>query len=417
MTPETLVETSRHNFLALILVQMGVVECKTWKQLQEHGQTAQELVALVRAEEKNNRTPRGGGPPPRRNQDPPSKKETLAVDTQQASSSHPTGGGFIDRSQIKYSFKEDKVEALFKMLNKGGQLKLPELRNPGDVGKTDDPRYYLYHRAFGHPTKSCWSLKDKLQALVDAGALRLKTEQKTATANMTSCIQFGQSPPTPTAVCPIPAVEMRVINSDPHRQQEKGLVRTTIPGGGIMWIHPDLLDEVTPWTAVSRKKPRGKTKQANVIIASTIEPDSDVNSLTDSEEEEEVLAASVATPLAAATRSGQPYLRNYDDAPVQQLKLSQEPVTEPAEQPKTTLEKPKEVRYNRSLNKGKAAEVSQPFRFDIINQLANIPARITLYELLKLSKSTRRLLEKRWLMPKSSSLSFPLVLLLTSRTA
>src|SRR5436190_15672384 len=312
MTPETLVKTCFHNFLTPILVQMGVVKCKTWKQLQEHGQTAQELVALVKAEEKNNRTPRGGGPTPRRNQDPPVKKETLAADMQQASSSRPAGGGFIDRSQVKYSFKDDKVEALFKMLDKGGQQKLPEPQNLEDVGKTDDPCYCLYHRVLGHPTKSCWSLKDKLQALVDVGALRLKTEQKTATANMTSCIQFGQSPPTPTAVYPIAVVEMRVINSDPHRQQEKGLVRTTIPGGGTMWIHPDLLDEVIPWTKVSRKKSKGKTKQANVIIASTSELDSDVNSLIDSEEEEEVLAASVAGPLAAATRSG-PYLRNYDD--------------------------------------------------------------------------------------------------------
>src|SRR3954465_8138617 len=161
-----------------------------------------------------------------------------------------------------------------------------------------------------------------------------------------------------------------------------------------MWIHPDLLDEVTPWTTVSHKKSRGKTKQANVIIASSIESDSNVNSLTDSEDEEEVLAASVARPLAAATRSGQPYLRNYDDAPVQQLEPPQEPVTEPAEQPKTAPEKPKEVRYNRPLNKGKAVEVSQPFRFDIINQLANIPVRITLYELLKLSKSTREALRE-----------------------
>src|SRR4051812_36260243 len=56
------------------------------------------------------------------------------------------------------------------MLNKGGQLKLPEPRNLEDVGKTDDPRYCLYHRALGHPTKSCWFFKDKLQALVDAGA-------------------------------------------------------------------------------------------------------------------------------------------------------------------------------------------------------------------------------------------------------
>src|SRR4051812_44552357 len=62
MMPETLVETCRHNFLTPILVQMGVVECKTWKQLQDHGQTAQELFALVRAEEKNNRTLRGVDP-------------------------------------------------------------------------------------------------------------------------------------------------------------------------------------------------------------------------------------------------------------------------------------------------------------------------------------------------------------------
>src|SRR3954470_4733848 len=92
MTPETLVETCRHNFLTPILFQMGVVECKTWQQLQEHGQTAQDLVAVVKAEEKNNRMPRGGGPPPRRNQDPPAKKDTFAADKQQASSSRLAGG-------------------------------------------------------------------------------------------------------------------------------------------------------------------------------------------------------------------------------------------------------------------------------------------------------------------------------------
>src|SRR5438270_1146583 len=104
MTPEMLVETCRHNFLTPILVQMGVVECKTWKQLQEHGQIALELVALIKAEEKNNKTPRSGRLPLKHNQDPPAKKETLAADTQQASNSRPTGGSFIDRSQIRYSF-------------------------------------------------------------------------------------------------------------------------------------------------------------------------------------------------------------------------------------------------------------------------------------------------------------------------
>src|SRR5256886_17680161 len=106
-----------------------------------------------------------------------------------------------------------------------------------------------------------------------------------------------------------------------------------------MWIHLDLQKDMGQWTTVSRRKSKGKSKQMNVIIASTIEPDSDVNSLTDFEKEEEVLAADITKPLIAATRSGQPYLRNYDDSPVQQLEPSQETVAKPVKQPKTTPEK------------------------------------------------------------------------------
>ena len=35
-----------------------------------------------------------------------------------------------------------------------------------------------------------------------------------------------------------------------------------------------------------------------------------------------------------------------------------------------------------------------PYRFDVLAQLANIPARITLYELLRLSKSTKEALKE-----------------------
>src|SRR3954465_15476738 len=104
---------------------------------------------------------------------------------------------------------------------------------------------------------------------------------------MTTCLQFGQSPPTPTAVYSIPAVEMRIINSDPPFQQEKGLISTPIPGGGTICMHPDLLDDVRPWTTVSCRKSRGRAKQVNSIITPTIKPDSDVNSLTHSEKEKE----------------------------------------------------------------------------------------------------------------------------------
>ena len=55
------------------------------------------------------------------------------------------------------------------------------------------------------------------------------------------------------------------------------------------------------------------------------------------------------------------------------------------------MEKQKKLRYSNALQKGNV-EGSTPFHFDILAQLANIPARITLYELLRLLKSTREAL-------------------------
>jgi len=57
--------------------------------------------------------------------------------------------------------------------------------------------------------------------------------------------------------------------------------------------------------------------------------------------------------------------------------------------PMPTKEKQKEVWFDRVLKKTLAPGLDAPFRFDILAQLANIPARITVYELLRLSKETR----------------------------
>jgi len=58
------------------------------------------------------------------------------------------------------------------------------------------------------------------------------------------------------------------------------------------------------------------------------------------------------------------------------------------------VKKQKELRYSKALQKDKAAGQSTPFCFDALGQLANIPTRITLYELLRLSKSTREALRE-----------------------
>jgi len=66
-----------------------------------------------------------------------------------------------------------------------------------------------------------------------------------------------------------------------------------------------------------------------------------------------------------------------------------EPTRQSAKQP---VQKQKEIRYAKALPKDKAKGTPVPYCFDVLAQLANILARITLYELLRLSKSTREAL-------------------------
>jgi len=60
---------------------------------------------------------------------------------------------------------------------------------------------------------------------------------------------------------------------------------------------------------------------------------------------------------------------------------------------KPSVEKQKEFQYVRSFQKGSVRQLTS-FYFDVMAQLANIPARITFYELLRLFKSTRNALRE-----------------------
>jgi len=81
-----------------------------------------------------------------------------------------------------------------------------------------------------------------------------------------------------------------------------------------MWVHPDLV-EGQQWTTVTNRKSRGKAKASpcNVVCASSREVKTDVPSLTDSEEETIILTTEPNVPLVGETRSGQSYLKKYDE--------------------------------------------------------------------------------------------------------
>jgi len=138
------------------------------------------------------------------------------------------------RANKLYSFKDEHVVSLFKLLQKSNKLKLLEIRRPKELGKTDDPSYCLYHRMLGHPTKNCCIFKDVIKALINAEVLKLRPEQKKVTANITatSAIQVRRNLLLAlTEVVPIPKGELRVINTNPHNQRGKGLIPVLTPQG------------------------------------------------------------------------------------------------------------------------------------------------------------------------------------------
>ena len=62
-------------------------------------------------------------------------------------------------SPKQYSFKDDQVASIFYLLHKGNKLKLPDARRPNEIGRTNDPKYCLFHRMIHHPTDKCFVLK------------------------------------------------------------------------------------------------------------------------------------------------------------------------------------------------------------------------------------------------------------------
>ena len=71
---------------------------------------------------------------------------------------------------------KEHVITIFHLLNKGNKLKLPKVRRPEEVGRTNDPNYYHFYRMVRHLTNKYYVLKDKIQVLVEAGVLTLRSE-------------------------------------------------------------------------------------------------------------------------------------------------------------------------------------------------------------------------------------------------
>jgi len=109
-------------------------------------------------------------------------KETISVELSGDTTPKAKKSGVNNQefkfSPKQYSFKDEQVVTIFYLLQKGNKLKLSEARRPNEVKRTNDPNYCLFHRMVHHTTNKCFVLKDKIQALVDAGDSNFKVRTK-----------------------------------------------------------------------------------------------------------------------------------------------------------------------------------------------------------------------------------------------
>ena len=194
---------------------------------------------------------------------------------------------------------------IFHSLNKGNKLKLPEVQCLDKVGCANDLNYCLFHMMIHHPTRRFFVLKEKIQALVDASILTLKSEQKKVTTNMMTLNFENFSKVTvQDGLIPVLKGRLEVINPLAKKQEAKGLVPLTTKSREIMWMYRIL--SMTSNGSKCRPKLKGKT--CNVISLAQNDDAVAVASLSDSKEGKFTFVTRPATSQLVGTRSGKQYL-------------------------------------------------------------------------------------------------------------
>ena len=144
-------------------------------------------------------------------------------------------------------------------------------------------------------------------------------------ANMVS-VQFGSFPPTETqdGVIPVPLATIEITNLLPPREQAAGLVPLTTSRGEVMWVHPDLVSEVTPPIPSPTNKKSGKIRTCHTISA-------------DNEEATAVVTWSGAQSQPVVDNPAENHQPTTTDAPG------------PAQPSTTDKPRPTETRFDKSL--------------------------------------------------------------------
>ena len=74
------------------------------------------------------------------------------------------------------------VRGMLEDLLEKNVIKLPECKRPEEMGRTNDPKYCIYHQVVSHPVEKCFVLKDLILRLAKEGKILLDLDE-TAEAN------------------------------------------------------------------------------------------------------------------------------------------------------------------------------------------------------------------------------------------
>ncbi|ONK80588.1 uncharacterized protein A4U43_C01F19510 [Asparagus officinalis] len=149
-----------------------------------------------------------------------------------------------------------------------------------------------------------------------------------------------------------------------------------------MWVYPDLLMD-KQWPLAKSTKPKAKQRSCNAISAV---PDEGVETTSLSSSENKQLAFTMQPAQISGTHGEKEYLKKYSKTTATLPKQGKEV----AEQTQV-----KELRYSKALRKDAPKSSKDSFRFDVLAQLANIPARITLFELLRESDEVKTVVAEK----------------------
>lgn len=150
---------------------------------------------------------------------------------------------------------------------------------------------------------------------MDAQVISLSEERKKVTTNMVS-FQFDMRPETaavPSMAIMVLITMLRVQDPLIDELVGKGLILVFTTSGGIMWMHPDLIDDYY-WNSI-KKKPitkRSRKRSSNMI---SLIPEFGPNSIAiveDSRDFQIIYQVATTPEISTSIRSGHPYLHQYN---------------------------------------------------------------------------------------------------------